>query len=142
MRGYSAVGLISPKFDCNVGGAMRACHCYDASLVLYQGSRITKPPTDTHGTWRSVPTVHVDDVLDSIPYDCIPVAVDLVDHAISLIEYQHPHRALYIFGPEDGTLGGRVTDRCRDIVYVPTNLCMNLAATVNVVLYDRLAKRS
>ncbi|HEJ2451415.1 TPA: TrmH family RNA methyltransferase, partial [Vibrio cholerae] len=25
-------------------------------------------------------------------------------------------------------------------VYVPTHGCMNLAATVNVVLYDRLAK--
>ncbi|MBU0538004.1 MAG: 23S rRNA methyltransferase, partial [Gammaproteobacteria bacterium] len=26
------------------------------------------------------------------------------------------------------------------IVYIPTKGCMNLAATVNVVLYDRLAK--
>jgi tRNA(Leu) C34 or U34 (ribose-2'-O)-methylase TrmL len=26
------------------------------------------------------------------------------------------------------------------VVYVPTIGCMNLAATVNVVLYDRLAK--
>jgi tRNA(Leu) C34 or U34 (ribose-2'-O)-methylase TrmL len=25
---------------------------------------------------------------------------------------------------------------------VPTRLCMNLAATVNVVLYDRLVKRT
>jgi tRNA(Leu) C34 or U34 (ribose-2'-O)-methylase TrmL len=27
-------------------------------------------------------------------------------------------------------------------VYIPTVGCMNLAATVNVVLYDRLAKAS
>ncbi len=26
------------------------------------------------------------------------------------------------------------------VVYVPTRHCMNLAATVNVVLYDRLSK--
>jgi hypothetical protein len=26
------------------------------------------------------------------------------------------------------------------VVYIPTNGCMNLAATVNVLLYDRLAK--
>jgi len=26
------------------------------------------------------------------------------------------------------------------VVYIPTVGCMNLAATVNVVLYDRLAK--
>ena len=29
---------------------------------------------------------------------------------------------------------------CTDVVYIPTIGCMNLAATVNVVLYDRLAK--
>jgi tRNA(Leu) C34 or U34 (ribose-2'-O)-methylase TrmL len=26
------------------------------------------------------------------------------------------------------------------VVYIPTTGCMNLAATVNVVLYDRMAK--
>jgi tRNA(Leu) C34 or U34 (ribose-2'-O)-methylase TrmL len=26
------------------------------------------------------------------------------------------------------------------VVYIPTTGCMNLAATVNVVLYDRLSK--
>ena len=46
----------------------------------------------------------------------------------------------YVFGPEDGTLGKRVTDWCRDVVYVPTNYCMNLAATANVILYDRMSK--
>ena len=46
-----------------------------------------------------------------------------------------------IFGPEDGSLGESVFSYCRDIIYVPTNFCMNLAATVNVVLYDRLLKQ-
>jgi tRNA(Leu) C34 or U34 (ribose-2'-O)-methylase TrmL len=45
-----------------------------------------------------------------------------------------------IFGPEDGTISQDVIDRADAVVYVPTNGCMNLAATVNVVLYDRLAK--
>ncbi|TOK02114.1 hypothetical protein CGI27_01360, partial [Vibrio parahaemolyticus] len=31
-------------------------------------------------------------------------------------------------------------DAYHHVVYVPTHGCMNLAATVNVVLYDRLAK--
>lgn len=46
-----------------------------------------------------------------------------------------------ISGAEDATLGKRITDKCRDVVYVPTTGCMNLAATVNVVLYDRMAKQ-
>jgi tRNA(Leu) C34 or U34 (ribose-2'-O)-methylase TrmL len=79
-------------------------------------------------------------VFDVIPYDCVPVAVDLVDGAHSLPNYRHPERAFYVFGPEDGTLGKAVIDRCRDKIMVPTRFCMNLAATVNVILYDRLAK--
>lgn len=41
---------------------------------------------------------------------------------------------------EDGTLREKILSRCRDRVMIPTNGCMNLAATVNVVLYDRTAK--
>lgn len=43
----------------------------------------------------------------------------------------------------DGQLWQRLMDQQgRDVVYVPTNGCMNLAATVNVVLYDRAAKQA
>jgi tRNA(Leu) C34 or U34 (ribose-2'-O)-methylase TrmL len=60
--------------------------------------------------------------------------------AKSLVDYKHPPRAFYIFGPEDNSLKKQITNFCRDTIYVPTNGCMNLAATVNVILYDRLAK--
>ncbi len=142
MSGYAAVGLVHPKFDTNVGGAMRACACYGASLVLYQGHKVHRVSTDVHNTYKKIPLLKVDSIVDSFPFDCVPVAVDLLPEAESLIEYEHPRRALYIFGPEDGTLGKSVWQKCRDIVYVPNvdGLCMNLAATVNVVLYDRMAK--
>ena len=41
---------------------------------------------------------------------------------------------------EDGSLPQEVLDQAHRVVYVPTHGCMNLTATVNVVLYDRLAK--
>jgi tRNA(Leu) C34 or U34 (ribose-2'-O)-methylase TrmL len=47
---------------------------------------------------------------------------------------------MYVFGPEDGTISQAVIDKADAVVYIPTNGCMNLAATVNVLLYDRLAK--
>lgn len=90
---------------------------------------------------RHIPLITGDDLRGLIPFDCVPVAVDLIDGAIELQNYQHPQRAFYIFGPEDGTLGASVTEWCRDVVMVPTRVCMNLAATANVVLYDRLAKQ-
>ena len=68
------------------------------------------------------------------------MAIELVEGARPLTTYKHPARAFYIFGPEDGTLKKNVTNFCDDVIYIPTEGCMNLAATVNVVLYDRLAK--
>jgi len=103
--------------------------------------RLASCRTDTQKAYRHIPTIMVPDVFDAIPYDCVPIGVDLVDNAKSLITYRHPERAFYIFGAEDATLGKRVLDRCRDVIYVPTNFCMNLAACVNVVLYDRMQKQ-
>ncbi len=144
-RGYAAIALVNPKSRENVGGALRAAGCYDASLVVIAGTRpehyMGRIATDTQKAYRHIPTLRVDDVFDALPYDCVPVAVDLVPHAKCLFGFTHPERAFYIFGPEDGTLGKDVTDRCKYAVSVPTRYCMNLAATTNVVLYDRMSKQ-
>jgi tRNA(Leu) C34 or U34 (ribose-2'-O)-methylase TrmL len=144
VRGYAVIALDNPKSPVNVGSAMRAAQCYSASLILIGGPRvrIANISTDTMKAYRHIPTMMVDDVMNHIPHDCVPVAVDLVDNARRLPAYTHPERAFYVFGPEDGTLGKRVLERCRDRVMVPTKGCMNLAACVNVVLYDRMCKRA
>ena len=140
-RGYAAIGLHMPKTPANVGSILRAAHCYGASLIVQTGQRYKHAPTDTMAAVRHIPLLHVEDLFDAIPFDCVPVAVDMLDDATSLVDYKHPERAFYIFGPEDGTLGRAITSRCRDKVYVPTAFCMNLACAANVVLYDRLAKQ-
>jgi tRNA(Leu) C34 or U34 (ribose-2'-O)-methylase TrmL len=146
MRGYAAIGLVNPKSRENVGSVLRAAGCYEASLVVISGSRpdhfMGRIPTDTQKAYRHIPTLRVADVFESVPFDCVPVAVELLPDAKSLINFAHPERAFYIFGPEDGTLGKQVTDRCKYKVQIPTRFCMNLAATVNVVLYDRFSKQS
>ena len=140
-RGYACVGLFSPKNPVNVGAALRAAGVYGASLVAMSGKRFPVSfATDTMKAYRHMPFLRVESLHEIVPYDCVPVAVDLVDGARPLTSYIHPERAFYIFGPEDGTLGRAVTEWCRDTVYVPTTGCMNLAATVNVVLYDRMQK--
>lgn len=140
-RGYAAIGLHCPKDKNNVGSAMRAAGCYGAAFVAYTGNRYRPAVTDTQKFFRHAPLLRVDSIEQVIPYDCVPVAVDLVEGAVPLADYVHPESAIYIFGPEDGTLGEAVLSKCRDRVYIPTRFCMNLAATVNVVLYDRQVKR-
>ena len=139
-RGFAAIGLHQPKDALNVGSVLRAAHCYSASMVAYSGKRYRPAKTDTMASYRHIPLIAAEDVFDVIPHDCVPVAVDLLEGATDLTNYVHPERAFYVFGPEDGTLGKAITSRCRDRVFVPTAYCMNLAACVNVILYDRLAK--
>jgi len=140
-RGYACIGLDNPKDINNIGASLRAVGVYGAAMIAASGKRYKRAITDTRAEHRHTPFLQVENLQDVIPYDCIPVAIDIIEGAIALPEYEHPERAFYIFGPEDGTLGNRITEFCRDVVYVPTNGCMNLAATVNVVLYDRMAKR-
>lgn len=139
-RGYAGIGLDNPKTDINVGSVMRAAGIYGASFVAATGQRYKSAKTDTMKHYRHLPLLRPKNLQDLLPFDCVPVAVDLIEGAIPLPEYIHPERAFYIFGAEDNTLGNRITSWCRDVVYVPTDGCMNLAAAVNVVLYDRLAK--
>lgn len=141
-RGFSCIGLYKPKTPENVGGVLRAAHCYGVSSVVLEGARTRdiRHGTNTTATQCHTPVYSVDDMLDVVPFDTQIVVVDLIDGAVSLPSFQHPQRAFYIFGPEDGTLGARHTSRAQHVVYVPTRSCMNLAACVNVVLYDRMAK--
>jgi tRNA(Leu) C34 or U34 (ribose-2'-O)-methylase TrmL len=140
-RGYACIGLDNPKYSINVGNVLRAAGNYNAALVIIAGIRYKKRASDTMKAYRHIPLQQVDDLHATIPFDCVPVAVDLLPDAESIVDYKHPERAFYVFGAEDATLGNRITDWCRDKIYIPTNHCMNLAATVNVVLYDRLSKQ-
>lgn len=139
MSQFFGIGLHYPKSAINVGHVLRAAGCFGASFVATSGQRYTRAPTDTQSTYKRMPLLQVEDLHADIPFDCVPVAVDLVPGASRLETYKHPKRAFYVFGPEDSTLGKAVLGWCRDVVVIPAG-CLNLAAAVNVVLYDRTAK--
>lgn len=142
MRGFSCIGLYRPKMPENVGSVMRAAHCYGVAQVSIEGARndALAHCTNTPASQRHMPTHLVDDILATVPFDVDVVVVDLIPGAVALPAFQHPKRAFYIFGPEDGAVDKRHIERAKHVVYVPTRNCMNLAACVNVVLYDRMAK--
>ena len=142
-QNYACIGLHNPKSPENVGSVMRAAGCYGVNSVYYTGKRYdTAKPfcTDTQNSYEKLPLIGVDELKSIIPIGCVPIAVDLIEGAKPLPSYKHPPRAFYIFGPEDGTLKKAITSFCSETIYVPTDGSMNLAAAVNVILYDRLAK--
>ena len=140
--GFASIGLVRPKTPANVGGVLRAAYAYGVAQVVISGNRSgdIRHGTNTSRAERHMPVVVVDDLLAVRPYDTPIVAVDLVPNACPLPDFRHPSRAFYVFGPEDGTLGGEIIRAATHRVMVPTRTCMNLAACVNVVLYDRMAK--
>ncbi|MFN1533185.1 RNA methyltransferase [Vibrio jasicida] len=137
------LGLYNPKDPTNVGAVMRAAGCYDATQVRYNGTRYNRAVkfrTDTKNMHERINLIEMDDLTAHLAEDVKVVCVELAVGATALPLFTHPENAVYIFGPEDGSLPQKVVDKADHVVYVPTNGCMNLAATVNVVLYDRLAK--
>ncbi len=143
MTTKATLGLTNPKSPTNVGSIMRASGCYQVDAVFFSGNRYAhaaKYHTDTKNALANIPLTQTQDLLDSVPQEAKIVCVDLVEGATPLPDFQHPENAFYIFGPEDGTIEQRVIDAADFVTYIPTIGCMNLAATVNVVLYDRLAK--
>jgi len=138
----TAIALCNPKSPSNVGAVMRAAGCYQVGAVRYSGERLDRAmkfQTDTNNVRSKVPLTHVGELLGDVR-DVKIVCIELVEGAIPLPEFEHPQQAMYVFGPEDGSIPQPVIDQADDVVYIPTIGCMNLAATVNVVLYDRLSK--
>ena len=137
------IGLINPKSPVNVGAVMRAAGCYRAGSVRYTGERFGRAAryqTDTKNMTTKIPLQHVDCLLQDLPPAVKVVCVEFAEGAQPLPGFIHPAHALYIFGPEDGSISQDIINRADDVVYVPTVGCMNLAASVNVLLYDRLSK--
>ncbi|WP_293748831.1 RNA methyltransferase [uncultured Paraglaciecola sp.] len=138
------LAIINPKSPQNMGSILRAAGCYQAQSIRYTGERYARAKafqTDTKNVHLNIKVSHVDEVINAITDENLSkVAVELVEGATPLPNFVHPEDALYIFGPEDGSIEQEVVDQCDHVVYVPTVGCMNLAATVNVLLYDRLAK--
>lgn len=141
--GRTFIGLINPKTPSNVGTIMRASGCYGVEKVFYTGQRYnyaSKFITDTKDVHERIPLQWVETIGEAVSAGIKLVAVELAEGATPLPEYQHPENALYIFGPEDSSVPQDILNLCEDVVYIPTIGCMNLAATVNVLLYDRMAK--
>ena len=137
------IGLSNPKSPTNVGAVLRAAGCFQADDILYTGVRYDRAAafcTDTQNLSKSIPLTGVDCFLESAPENAKIVVIELAEDAVSLAEFEHPENAFYIFGPEDGTVKQKVVNQADSVVYIPTHGCLNLAATVNIVLYDRLAK--
>lgn len=148
MKNHQAcLGLINPKSPDNVGSVLRAAANYGVDQVFYTGNRYPRAIERkarmvdmSRKVSKDVLISQQDCLIDVVTENMKIVCVEFALNAIPLPDYEHPENALYIFGPEDGSIDQTIIDQADDVVYVPTVGCMNLSASVNVLLYDRLFK--
>ena len=76
-HGFAAVALDNVKFNVNLGHVLRAATCYETAMVVASGRRYSPTCVDTTRYYKHAPLLCVNDVFDAIPYDCIPIAVEL-----------------------------------------------------------------
>ena len=146
-----AIVLVDPKYPHNVGQVVRNASCYGIGQVWYTGSRVKiageagyrLPREERMKGYADVALVNHEDPLAALLKAnpaAVPVAVELRPGAERLPEFVHPEEAIYVFGPEDGSLHGPVLKRCHRFVVIPSLHCLNLSMSVGTVLYDRMVK--
>jgi tRNA(Leu) C34 or U34 (ribose-2'-O)-methylase TrmL len=148
-----AVALVDPKYPHNVGAAVRAASCFGLPQVWFSGTRVDLsgdvstagkrrlPREERMKGYQKVSLAHCDYFFDAFDSDVVPVAIEVREGAESLPYFEHPDKALYVFGPEDGSLHGVHLRHCHRVVQIPMAHCANLASAVYMTLYDRHAKR-
>lgn len=146
-----AIIMHNPKYPHNVGAAVRACSCFNSNLIIFTGNRVSLEPDKEKGKYR-LPREermkgykHVQLINDNYPFNrfssnVTPVAVEVRHNAELLPNFIHPENPVYVFGPEDGSIPQIYLKHCQRFLYIPSPFCLNLAAAIYVVLYDRMAK--
>jgi tRNA(Leu) C34 or U34 (ribose-2'-O)-methylase TrmL len=143
-----AVALCNPRFPHNVGAAVRAASCCGVSQVWYSGDRVQMamdqkkrlPREERMKGFQDVELRQFDNFFDQFGPETVPVAVELRPNAESLPSFVHPENALYVFGPEDGSIPQVMLRHCHRFLVIPTRHCVNLAAAAYLVLFDRMVK--
>lgn len=147
MNNLPAVVMINPKYSHNLAAAIRACSCFGIEELRYTGSRISVEPNERLPREERMKGYKaVNWCRDDYPLDIdgafTPVCVEVRENSESLTTFDHPLDAVYVFGPEDGSVPQVIRQHCHRFVHIPAHHCLNLAAAMNVVLAHRFMQLS
>lgn len=142
-----AVVLIDPKYAHNVGMVVRLASCYGFRQVWFTGERVSLdisfrkrlPREERMKGYADVEIINYDYPFEQFK-DVVPVAVEVRKGSEPLHAFEHPQNAVYVFGPEDGSVSKPHISHCHRFVVIPTRHALNLATAVATILWDRQYK--
>lgn len=143
VRGYVGIGVYHPKTGINIGTLFRSARAFGADFVFTIGRRYQRQ-SSAMKCERHLPVLHFDTAESwrkAMPNDARLVAVEIAEKAKPIEDFLHPSRAIYLLGPEDGSLPPEFMKGC-EVIQIPTTYCLNVASAGTVVLYDRVAKQN
>lgn len=146
-RGYFGIGIYQWRHDENIGTLWRSALIFGADFIFTIGRPYKHQPSDTVKAPRHLPLYDYptfERFHELMPRNAPLVAVEQCPDAMTLSEYKHPERAIYVLGSESNGLPDDVLEQCHQRVIVPSEkaLCLNVATAGSLVLYDRFVKET
>jgi tRNA(Leu) C34 or U34 (ribose-2'-O)-methylase TrmL len=141
-----AIIMCDPKFMRNVGMAQRLASAYGIKQVIWTGNRVRLeegerlPREERMRGYKEITMIQNDYPFDLFGKGVTPVAIEVRENSEPLFDFEHPENAVYVFGPEDGSIPQTMLRHCHRFVVIPTRHCLNLATAISSVLYDREVK--
>lgn len=142
MRGYFGIGVEGISKPMNVGNLLRSAHAFGASFFFTVAPVVdleAMKSSDTSGGVGQIPFYTFEKPADLIlPQQTSLVAVELIEGAVDLPSFRHPQNAVYVLGPEMGSVSKEMQARCDYAIKIPMKFCVNVGVAGALVMYDRL----
>jgi tRNA(Leu) C34 or U34 (ribose-2'-O)-methylase TrmL len=140
-----SIALINPKYAHNVGQVVRAAAGFGVKQVWFTGNRVSltsekgrpRLPREERMKAYEIELRNYDYFLEQFPKGVVPVAFEVRPNSVNLFQFEHPENAVYLFGPEDGSIPPMWLKHCHHFVFIPMRHCANLSAAVYMCLLHR-----
>lgn len=142
-RGYYGIGVDNAKTKLNIGTLFRSAMNFEADFIFTVHKRYEKQASNTVKAENHLPLWNFESVEDfrkHIPFGCVPIGVEITKEAKNIVNFVHPERAIYILGAEDYGITPEIQALCKEVIFIPSNFCLNVAVAGSIVMYDRFIK--
>lgn len=139
-KGYFEIGIYKGKTAINVGTLWRSAYQLGAAGIFTIGKRYPRQASDTVAAYRHIPLREYKDFEEFLsvrPFDAPLIGVEMGGKVLS--QFNHPERAIYLLGAEDGGLPREVQAKCQHVISLEAERTesYNVAVAGSLVMYHR-----